>query len=126
MDSRREHIYAVQNVLQRGPASDDNRISVRLIGHFLEVSRAILLKRKMDKERTANESNYQVICVPLVQGSYADCPNCNLPSIGCTIMKSTYQLPEPILTRWGMSYRVRKIDGTIIAPYNLTNNKYAK
>jgi hypothetical protein len=99
MGTRREHIYAVKNIINNGPASDDNRLSDRLIGHMLNTSRSVLLKRKMDKERTANESNYQVICVPLVSASYADCPNCNLPNLPCTLMKSTISIPKTILTR---------------------------
>lgn len=127
MALRREHIYAVKNILSRGPASDDDRLSERLIGHMLNTSRAILLKRKMDKERSVNETNYQVICLPLTLSNFADCPNCNLPNLtNCQIMKSTMAIPRPITTRWGMSIRVRKIDGTIISPLNMTNKKYSQ
>ena len=44
MAKLREHIYAVKNILERGLASDDSRLSEKLIAFLLKTARSQLIK----------------------------------------------------------------------------------
>jgi hypothetical protein len=94
-----QHIYAIQNIINKGVNSDDKRISNRLVGHTLKVQRSLLIKRKLDKERRVNPYNYQRICVPMEEVQYADCLGCDLPVLDCTIYRSTIPIPASIQSR---------------------------
>lgn len=110
--TRTEHIYAVQNVINRGPQTDDNRFSNRLIGHFMDVARGILIKRKQDKDQILAEDNFQAICMPLELTTFHDC-SC-VPNQNCLILKSKYQLPKQITSKSGSTLMVRLFDSTPI------------
>jgi hypothetical protein len=49
MATLKEHIYAIQKLLNRGAVSDDKPFPNRLVAHFLKNSRNILLKRKIER-----------------------------------------------------------------------------
>ena len=121
-----KHVYAIQRIIGNGKPSDDKKFSNSFIAHLLKVNRAILLKRKMDKERYLNPSNRQLICLPMEEADYANCPNCNIPDLGCTLYRSVRELPSVIYNRSGTSYIVRNVLGDIINPYTLTNSKYSE
>lgn len=117
-----EHIYAVKNLLNSGPSSQSHRFTNRLIAHFLRNSRALLLKRKLDKEKTISQNNYQKFCLRLETADYAQCPDCDIPDFDCNLLRGVARLPSSIKTRWGHTYVIRDILGNIIPPFSLTNN----
>lgn len=119
-----EHIYAVKNLLDRGPSSQSFRFTDRLIAHYLKASRSLLLKRKLDKEKMISENNAQRFCLRVEEKDFADCPQCNVPEFNCGLYRGVLQLPNSIRTRWGHTYTIRDIMGNIISPFHLTNNKY--
>lgn len=127
MSKLQEHVYAVQNMLNRGPLADDSRITNRLIAHFLKKARSLLLKRKIERGSWISEKNYHPkLCVPLVEAEYAECPGCNLPDTGCTLRKSTIVIPTSIVLKSRDTYRVKSITGHTLGRFTITNNQYAK
>lgn len=92
-----EHIYAIKNILSHGPTSDDFSYSDRLILHFLQVSRGILVEQKIDKYYYISEQTYQDWCATLELSSFHDC--CNGPDLDCKVLKSTLPLPKFLNSR---------------------------
>ena len=129
MATRLEHVYAIQNIINRGVKSDDARISNRLIEHFLNASRSILVKQKLDKYQPLSQQSYQTLCIPLEEGSYHDC-SCVTVDLGCKVLKSTCELPTELVKRWKSSMTIQFLDGRTIdrisvrsknnSPYSLT------
>ena len=108
-----DHIYAIQNLLNKGAKSDDAKITNELVLHFLNVSRLILLKREADKRKSLNPSNFQGFCVPLCESSWVDC--CGLPKeILCPILKSTFKLPKAMSGRTNLYVKVSYLNGVEI------------
>jgi hypothetical protein len=98
MNTLLEHIYAIQNILNNGVASDDHRLPNALVGHYLKINRAVLIKRKLDKERILSNNNYYSICVPLELAPYQDC--CMVDDdVNCKLLKSTIKIPRSISAR---------------------------
>lgn len=119
-----EHVYAVKNLLSRGPASDDYAYSNALIAHYLGVVRAKLIERKIDKYHFISEQSYQDWCADLVPGNYHDCCGVEFPS--CTILKSVYTIPNFLNSRWGNYVKVTDLVGDVIPQLDLTQLKYSK
>lgn len=124
MATLKEHVYAIQNVINKGPQSDDNRFSNRLIAHYLKNSRALLLKRKLDKMVTLSELSYQTLCVPLEATTYHDC-SCIVDEFDCKVLKSTCTLPKDIVGRNKSSIVVRNVLGQKIDSTNISRNDLA-
>lgn len=128
--TRKEHIYAIQNLRNKGPKSDDSRISNRLVSHFLNVSRARVIKQKMDKQNFISDLNRQSFCMPLELTTYYDC-SCVPDEAKCQILRSEKKIPKDIVLHMGTSIRVKTIDGSKIdrgtpvshkhSQYSLTN-----
>jgi len=104
-----EHIYAIQNLVNKGSKSDDSDFTNRLVLHFMNVSRVLLLKRKADKKQKFDPSDFQSFCMPLCENSWINCP-C-LPDIDCPILKSKVELPKALVSRSGLYLTVRFLSG---------------
>jgi hypothetical protein len=125
--TRRQHIFAIQNIINRGAPTDDNRFSSRLIGFYLDVERGLLLKRKLDKYQHISEENFQTICMPLELTSFHDC-DC-IPNQNCYILRSKYKLPKRINAKWGSTLIVKLFDSSPIGETTvaaLSNNQYSR
>jgi len=125
--TRNEHVYAVQNIINRGAQPDDNRFTNRLVHHFLLVVRSLLLKRKIDKNHFVAPENFQSICMPLIETTFHDC-DC-VPNLDCKILRSKYKLPKQLVGRTEGSVRVTYFDGnpiglTTIASFS--KNQYSR
>jgi hypothetical protein len=120
-----EHIYAVKNILNQGPASSDSRISNSLIAHYLKVARALLLHRKLQSYKTANDLNFTTLCIPLVEASYHDC-ECIDIEFDCKIYKSRCQLPKEISGSRNSLITIKSIDGVIIPKLTITQNNLSE
>lgn len=107
-----EHIYAIQNLVNRGAKSDDAPYSNRLILHFMNTTRILLLKRKADKRQKFDPHDFQSFCMPLCESSWIDC-EC-LPDIDCPILKSEFKLPNTLVSRSGIYLTVRLASGNEI------------
>ena len=118
-----EHIYAIKNILSKGSTSDDFNFSNRLILHFMNVARALLMERKADKYNYMQ--SFQSLCVDLAEGQYHNCCDIKIPK-DCTILKSKYTLPKLLSVRWGNFVKVTTMDGTVISESSITQSSYSK
>lgn len=125
MATLKEHVYAIQNIINHGPQSDDNRFSNRLIAHFLKSARSVLIKRKLEKMVALSDLTYQTICVPLVPSTYHDC-NCIADTFDCQVLKSTCPIPKDIVSRNQSSIVTRNVLGQKIDSINISRNDLAK
>lgn len=112
--TNREIIERIKSLYQSGVASDDNRMSDRLIYSVVYSIRAMLLKQQVNKKKRVSERNYEYLeCIPLEKAEPHDCP-CAPPS-GCVILKSSCKLPRPISTDYGDYIEgVTSIDGSSV------------
>lgn len=110
--TRDEHVYAIQNLLNAGSPSDDNRITNRLVYHFLKVVRARLVKQKADSHNFIAEDNYQSLCMPLIKTTFHDC-DC-VPNSECLILRSKYKIPKQLVPYMGSALQVYFFDGRSI------------
>ena len=108
-----EHIYTIQNLVNKGRRSDDANYSDRFILHLMNTARVLLLKRKADKKQAFDPSDFQSICMPLCEATWIEC-EC-APAIGCPILKSSVKLPKSLVSRTGMYLTVRFLSGKEIA-----------
>lgn len=118
------HVYAVRNLLSKGASSDDASFSLRLIAHFLRISRGLLVEEKANKYNTISEQSYQSVCVDLVKGQFHNC--CDAPQSKCLLLKSTTKIPKFLVTRWGDLAKVMTLDGRTIAKSSLTASRLSK
>lgn len=88
-------IYNIQNLAKAGGIVDDNRLSNRQVGFWVNYYRALLIRRDLDKKATTFSDNIiqDLGCVELEQVDSAEC--CVAP-IGCYILKSKLALPKPL------------------------------
>jgi hypothetical protein len=119
-----EHIYAIQNILNQGQVSDDFNISNRLVLHFLNTARILLLKRKADKKQKFDPSDFQSFCMPLCEDSWIDC-DC-LPNIDCKVLKGKFKLPKALTSRTGIYITVRFLSGKEIDITSLSAMRHRK
>lgn len=106
-----EHIYAVKNLLDKGPASDDSRISNRLIKHYLTITRQKLIKEKADKLNKLADRNWIPInCIALCEDTWHQC-DCIPEDLKCKVLRTKYRLPNPISTKNGELIAVRDLNG---------------
>ncbi len=105
-----EHVYAIQNLINKGRKSDDAKFSNELISHFMNVARLVLLKREIDKMKSFNIANFQGFCMPLCKDSWADC--CGLPEdLNCPILKSKFKIPRALSGRTNIYIKVSYLSG---------------
>lgn len=119
-----EHVYAIKNVLNNGPASISTSFTDRLISHYLQVARAVLLERKIDKYYYISEQSYQSLCVDLELSSFHNC--CDTPDLDCKVLKSVDPIPKFLNSRWGNYLKTMDLTGTVIPEFNLTQSRHSK
>jgi hypothetical protein len=119
-----EHVYAIRNLVSKGPSSDDASYSLRLIAHFLKVARAILTEQKADKYHYISEQSFQSLCLDLQEGNFHNC--CEAPQTKCKLLKSTLPIPKFLNTRWGDFAKVMTLEGDVLSKTSLTLNTLSK
>lgn len=122
MNTFNDHVAAIRNIISKGAASKDLRITDRLIGHFLNIARSSLI------DKFKSPLNYQTICFILEKSSLSFvCPSCiDLPETCNEVSRTSDPIPSVIITKDipMESIIVRTIDGTVIGRRSATNNKY--
>lgn len=109
----KEYIQRIQSLYSKGVQSDDSRLTSRHIFNKMLTVRSKLISQSVKKRQKISQWNYQTLpCVELIKVPVHDCP-C-LPPIGCTILRSRYQIPEPLtdLNRHILQ-SVTSLDGTL-------------
>ena len=119
-----EHVYAIKTLINRGEASDDAPFSNSLIAHYLQIVRATLIERKIDKYHFISEQSYQDWCAPLAEGDYHNCCGITFPK--CGILKSISPIPSFLNSRWGNYLKITDLQGNVIPQLDVTQLKYSK
>ena len=126
---RSEIISRVQSMYNRGVASDDSRLSARQIYSKIKTTRALLLKRELERKRSTHsmsEWNIQTLgCVKMELVPPHECPCA--PPVGCKILKSKCKLPKPIQSNIMGPYLtdVTTLDGsTVFTATTWSRKKY--
>lgn len=118
------HCYAIRNLIHKGPSSDDSPYSLRFIAQMLSVARARLIEQKADKYTYISEQSFQSLCITLEEGQYHNC--CDGPTLNCTVLKSTIELPKFLNTRWGDFIKVTTLDGAVIPKVSMTQDRLSE
>lgn len=124
MATRKQRIDFIQHVINGGTTTDEPRFEDSIVGRAMDDARAVLLYNQLNKDNFLSDLNFQRICMPLQEGDYADCPNCNVPDIECPLFVGVGEVPQTIRGKAGLAYRIRHIDGTLIPAMTFTNRKY--
>lgn len=117
------HTYAIRNLLSKGTSSDDTSYSLRLIAHFLRITRGLLIAQKANKYNQISEQSFQSLCMTLQESSFHNC--CDTPTAKCTVLRSTIKIPRFLTTRWGDLTKVMTLDGRVLSKTSVTSNKFA-
>lgn len=125
MSTLKEHVAFIQNVINKGPRTDDARFSNRLIAHALKQARSRLIKIKLDKYDYISDSNYTKICTELQVVPIEECPCMDIPEQVCKITRSTCKIPKEIVSKFGSTIEVFTLDRSRIDPLSKTTNDYA-
>ena len=107
-------ISRVRSLYNKGPASNDSRLSTRHIYSKIKSARSLLIRREADKKRKLSDWNFQTIeCIKLELVDPSDCP-CVVPT-GCKMLKTTCKIPKPVQSIFGPSIgSVTTLDGSTI------------
>tara|TARA_R100000458_G_C8274419_1_gene249376 strand:- start:1639 stop:2352 length:714 start_codon:yes stop_codon:yes gene_type:complete len=109
-----EIISRVRALYGKGTASDDIRLSDRLIYEKMCSSRALFVKREIDKKRQVSDWIVQTIaCLELQDALPNECPCA--PSPGCKILRSKKKIPKPVQSVIGAELEsVSNQDGSVM------------
>lgn len=117
----KEHVYAIRNILSHGPSTDEFSFSDRLILHFLNVARAMLIEQK---KFLVSEQSYQSLCLDLTLSSFHNC--CEGPNPSCLILKSIDPLPKLLNSRYYSNIKVMDLEGRILPKVSLTQQRFSE
>jgi aspartate carbamoyltransferase regulatory subunit len=93
MSSLNKIVFSIWEKI-RPEISDDDAISKRQIKDVVNIHRAMLLRRELNKNRTIHPSVVQDLgCVPMEEVDSAEC--CEINS-DCTIVRTKQRIPNPI------------------------------
>lgn len=119
----KEHVFAIRNLISKGPSSDDASYSMRFIAHLLNVARAILTEQKADKYSYISEQSFQSLCVNLELSTFHNC--CTLDTVDCKVLKSVDPIPKFLNARWGDFAKVMTLVGEVLPKTTPTVNHYS-
>lgn len=106
-----KHISAIRNLIKQ--YSDDSSYEDEFLYVLLNNANATWLKRKLENNEKINDWNWPSYCVELEAGLSHDC-SC-VPT-GCTVLKTKYKIPKPLLARNRQLLKVYTFDGKEIIP----------
>lgn len=103
------HIDYIRQFIKQ--TSDDSDYSDQFLYKCLVDKRATVIQQQYSKKKRLSDWNKQTFCVPLEIDGYADC-QC-LPNIGCKVLRSTTDIPNPISTKYTDIFEVMDISGNV-------------
>lgn len=109
-----EIIQRVQSKITGGVQEDSLRLTHRHIYSMLVSGRETLISQKSSKKQKLSEWNYQTLpFVELEEVSEGECRALGL--IGCTVLRSKYKLPRPVLNlSSNIISEVSSIDNSVV------------
>jgi len=94
MTTKNHIVFDLLNSARGGKQSDDENISLRQVGFWVDNTRALLIRRDLEKNRSINPDMIQTLgCVDVAPIDASECP-CN-PS-GCTVLRTVQKIPNAI------------------------------
>lgn len=93
MITKRKLTYDILNTIRGGKQSDDENISHRQVGFWVDNTRALLIRRDYEKGRTVNPDIIQTICSEVIE---VDAAECGCLTAGCTILRTKEKIPSSI------------------------------
>lgn len=133
MITKNKLIYDILNIVRGGKISDDELISERQVGFWVDNTRALLIKREMDKKDTVSRELVQTLgCVEVAPIDASLCP-CN--PVGCDVLRTVNPIPTPLSIKGSLQFtRIGTLDVTKPAFSFISfqrasfagNNKYTK
>jgi len=94
MTTKNHLVFDLLNSARGGKQSDDENISLRQVGFWVDNTRALLIRRDLEKNRSINPDMIQTLgCVDVAPIDASECP-CN-PS-GCTVLRTVQKIPNAI------------------------------
>lgn len=118
------HVYAIKNLMSNGPVPADYSYSDRLVTDLLSIIRAKLIEEKANKYHSISEQSYQSLCLDLEESNFHNC--CDVPDVGCSVLKSVARIPKFLTTRWGNIAKVTTLDGLTIPKSTVTISNLSK
>lgn len=94
MITKNHLIFDLLNSARGGKQSDDENISLRQVGFWIDNTRALLVRRDLEKNRSINPDMIQTLgCIDVAPVDASECP-CN--PAGCTILRTVEKIPNAI------------------------------
>jgi hypothetical protein len=94
MITKKQIIYDIRNLAKGGGVTDDDRLSYRQVGDWVDQYRALLIRQDLEKKRSLSPFLVQDLgCVDMIVVDTAEC--CEITS-ECDIMRTELKLPIPI------------------------------
>jgi hypothetical protein len=95
MITKNKLVYDLVNILRGGIQSDDEIVSLRQVGFWVDNTRAELIRQDLEKKRSISDNITQSLgCVSVSLVDSSVCP-CRISS-GCTIMRTVERIPTTI------------------------------
>ncbi len=85
--------YDLINIVRSGQIANSEPISLEQVQFWISNTRAKLIKQDLDKRRSINPDIVQSLCIDMELTDATTCP-CEIA--GCTILRSTKEIPEAI------------------------------
>lgn len=95
MITKNKLVYDLVNILRGGIQSDDEIVSLRQVGFWVDNTRATLIRQDLEKKRSVSDNITQTLgCVAVQLVDASACP-CNIQA-GCTVMRTVERIPSTI------------------------------
>lgn len=124
MNSIRNHVYAIKELLAKGNVSNKFSFSDSFLSHMIATSRATVIKEKITKEGAVSEFNYNTLCLPMEKTTFHNC-NC-VETDDCFIYRSIDKLPLMVAIDNPIAMIVMNINGEVLDFLTVDQNKYAE
>lgn len=106
------HIDYMRETLRNYSKDSYADLSDKAIYKLLLDARAVLISRRLYRNRTTSQFNKIPICVPLEKVKYMDC-TCIPKGLDCYVLRSKFKLPNMFRSNYGEIMNVTSIDGAM-------------
>lgn len=120
MATLNEHIYFIKRRFNKGSVTDDHRIKNSEYKFSIDYNRSLLLKRELDKKSSIAESNFQYLCIDLIDATPSICDIPESLIKNCKLKRSVNKIPKYIASNWSNHLQVSYPDGRNISMTKLS------
>ena len=87
MSTIRQHVSNIRTLIRK--VSNDSNYEDQFLYSLLRIT-----ANKLQYQHKGTQFDYATFCIPLVK---ANSHNCDCVSVGCTVLKSEYEIPKPLI-----------------------------